>query len=328
MLEANNPLRPSNFNDFIGQTNIIEQLKIYIFSAKKRNCCLDHILLYGPPGLGKTSLAYIIAHELEVNIKIISAPSLENVSDLVSLITSLQGGDILFIDEIHRLDKNLEETLYSVLEDFKLNITFKSNDETKIINLDVPPFTLIGATTQIGLISTPLRDRFSINFKFNYYTNEELAKIIQNNAIKFGFKINKKECIEIASRSRMTPRVSNNLLKRILDYSIYKKIKNIDCNVLFECFSLLMIDSDGLTQEDRNILFVMYKFYKNIPVSLETISNYVGIDANSIKEVNENFLILKGYIERTKRGRILTLKGIKKCENYIKNDQKILKEIS
>ena len=316
MKEANNEFRPQNVDSFIGQKSIVERLKIFIYSAKKRKSCLDHILLYGAPGLGKTSLAYIISHELEVGIKIVSAPSLKDTSDLISIISTLDSGDILFIDEIHRLDKELEEILYSVLEDYKLNVTFKSAEEIKILNLDVAPFTLIGATTLIGSISRPLRDRFGIKLKFEYYKDEELAKIISDNCEKINFKIDTNTSFEIAKRSRKTPRVALNLLKRIIDYSVFLKTKVLNLKIVKDAFTILGINEFGLTEEDMDILKIMYFNFKNTPVSLETISNYLLIDVKSIQEMNENYLVFEGYIERTKRGRILTEKGKKICEKY------------
>ena len=320
MSETNNLFRPNLLSDFVGQDEIVNKLKIYIYSAKERNETLDHTLFYGPPGVGKTSLAFIIAHEFNSKIKVVSAPTLKTIGDLVGILSILDPGDVLFVDEIHRLDKSLEEILYSVLEDFKLNITFKNSEQVKLVNFDISPFTFIGATTQIALISSPLRDRFGITFKFDYYTVEEISKIIRENTIKMGFSIDNSEAIEIAKRSRKTPRIANNLLKRIVDFTIYENSKKITKQILNNAFTMLKIDKDGLRKEDIDILKLMFKKFKNVPISLEVIASYIGENVNNIRDVYESYLVNEGYIERTKRGRILTLKGIKKCEEVLLND--------
>ena len=320
MSETNNLFRPNLLSDFVGQDEIVNKLKIYIYSAKERNETLDHTLFYGPPGVGKTSLAFIIAHEFNSKIKVVSAPTLKTIGDLVGILSILDPGDVLFVDEIHRLDKSLEEILYSVLEDFKLNITFKNSEQVKLVNFDISPFTFIGATTQIALISSPLRDRFGITFKFDYYTVEEISKIIRENTIKMGFSIDNSEAIEIAKRSRKTPRIANNLLKRIVDFTIYENSKKITIQILNNAFAMLKIDKDGLRKEDIDILKLMFKKFKNVPISLEVIASYIGENVNNIRDVYESYLVNEGYIERTKRGRILTLKGIKKCEEVLLND--------
>ena len=320
MSETNNLFRPNLLSDFVGQDEIVNKLKIYIYSAKERNETLDHTLFYGPPGVGKTSLAFIIAHEFNSKIKVVSAPTLKTIGDLVGILSILDPGDVLFVDEIHRLDKSLEEILYSVLEDFKLNITFKNSEQVKLVNFDISPFTFIGATTQIALISSPLRDRFGITFKFDYYTVEEISKIIRENTIKMGFSIDNSEAIEIAKRSRKTPRIANNLLKRIVDFTIYENSKKITKQILNNAFAMLKIDKDGLRKEDIDILNLMFKKFKNVPISLEVIASYIGENVNNIRDVYESYLVNEGYIERTKRGRILTLKGIKKCEEVLLND--------
>ena len=320
MSETNNLFRPNLLSDFVGQVEIVNKLKIYIYSAKERNETLDHTLFYGPPGVGKTSLAFIIAHEFNSKIKVVSAPTLKTIGDLVGILSILDPGDVLFVDEIHRLDKSLEEILYSVLEDFKLNITFKNSEQVKLVNFDISPFTFIGATTQIALISSPLRDRFGITFKFDYYTVEEISKIIRENTIKMGFSIDNSEAIEIAKRSRKTPRIANNLLKRIVDFTIYENSKKITKQILNNAFAMLKIDKDGLRKEDIDILKLMFKKFKNVPISLEVIASYIGENVNNIRDVYESYLVNEGYIERTKRGRILTLKGIKKCEEVLLND--------
>ena len=320
MSETNNLFRPNLLSDFVGQDEIVNKLKIYIYSAKERNETLDHTLFYRPPGVGKTSLAFIIAHEFNSKIKVVSAPTLKTIGDLVGILSILDPGDVLFVDEIHRLDKSLEEILYSVLEDFKLNITFKNSEQVKLVNFDISPFTFIGATTQIALISSPLRDRFGITFKFDYYTVEEISKIIRENTIKMGFSIDNSEAIEIAKRSRKTPRIANNLLKRIVDFTIYENSKKITKQILNNAFAMLKIDKDGLRKEDIDILKLMFKKFKNVPISLEVIASYIGENVNNIRDVYESYLVNEGYIERTKRGRILTLKGIKKCEEVLLND--------
>ena len=320
MSETNNLFRPNLLSDFVGQDEIVNKLKIYIYSAKERNETLDHTLFYGPPGVGKTSLAFIIAHEFNSKIKVVSAPTLKTIGDLVGILSILDPGDVLFVDEIHRLDKSLEEILYSVLEDFKLNITFKNSEQVKLVNFDISPFTFIGATTQIALISSPLRDRFGITFKFDYYTVEEISKIIRENTIKMGFSIDNSEAIEIAKRSRKTPRIANNLLKRIVDFTIYENSKKITKQILNNAFAMLKIDKDGLRKEDIDILKLMFMKFKNVPISLEVIASYIGENVNNIRDVYESYLVNEGYIERTKRGRILTLKGIKKCEEVLLND--------
>ena len=320
MSETNNLFRPNLLSDFVGQDEIVNKLKIYIYSAKERNETLDHTLFYGPPGVGKTSLAFIIAHEFNSKIKVVSAPTLKTIGDLVGILSILDPGDVLFVDEIHRLDKSLEEILYSVLEDFKLNITFKNSEQVKLVNFDISPFTFIGATTQIALISSPLRDRFGITFKFDYYSVEEISKIIRENTIKMGFSIDNSEAIEIAKRSRKTPRIANNLLKRIVDFTIYENSKKITKQILNNAFAMLKIDKDGLRKEDIDILKLMFKKFKNVPISLEVIASYIGENVNNIRDVYESYLVNEGYIERTKRGRILTLKGIKKCEEVLLND--------
>ena len=320
MSETNNLFRPNLLSDFVGQDEIVNKLKIYIYSAKERNETLDHTLFYGPPGVGKTSLAFVIAHEFNSKIKVVSAPTLKTIGDLVGILSILDPGDVLFVDEIHRLDKSLEEILYSVLEDFKLNITFKNSEQVKLVNFDISPFTFIGATTQIALISSPLRDRFGITFKFDYYTVEDISKIIRENTIKMGFSIDNSEAIEIAKRSRKTPRIANNLLKRIVDFTIYENSKKITKQILNNAFAMLKIDKDGLRKEDIDILKLMFKKFKNVPISLEVIASYIGENVNNIRDVYESYLVNEGYIERTKRGRILTLKGIKKCEEVLLND--------
>lgn len=317
MNSSNNFLRPNFLCDFFGQEDIVNQLKVYIFSAKSRETCLDHVLLYGPPGLGKTSLATIISNEMDTRLISISAPSIENQGDLAQILSTINPGDVLFIDEIHRLGKECEEILYSVLEDFKLNISYKSQENVKVVSIDIPPFTLIGATTKIGLISNPFRERFLIKFKFNYYSDNELCEIISNNSNKMDMKLSAECCMEIAKRSRETPRIANFLLKRIFDYILFKKSININIVFMNEAFGFLGIDEDGFNKEDILILKLFYDHYKNTPVSLEAIANLINEDSMNISEINEPFLVSNGYLERTRRGRMITKKGINKYEKYL-----------
>lgn len=314
MAKNENALRPMKLSKFFGQKNIVKRLRAYLYSAKKRSCAIDHMLFYGPPGLGKTTLANIVANELKANIIAISAPTLAKPGDLASILSTLNAGDVLFIDEIHRLDKSIEETLYSVLEDFKLNITYKTEENVKALSINISPFTLIGATTIAGLLSVPLRERFGIVFKFNYYSVEEISEIVFNNTKILGINLTSEACFEIAKRSRQTPRVANNILKRVFDYIIFKKIEELNIKKLNEAFDFLHIDCDGLNDDDIDIIKAMYLNYKNTPVSLESIANLINENPLNIREINEPFLVSSGYIERTKRGRILTEKGVEKCK--------------
>jgi holliday junction DNA helicase RuvB len=312
MAKNENALRPIKLSKFFGQKDIVKRLRAYLYSAKKRNCAIDHMLFYGPPGLGKTTLANIVANELKSHIVAISAPTLAKPGDLASILSTLNAGDVLFIDEIHRLDKAIEETLYSVLEDFKLNITYKTEENVKALSINISPFTLIGATTMAGLLSVPLRERFGIVFKFSYYSVEEITEIVLNNSKILGINVSNDECFEIAKRSRQTPRVANNILKRVFDYAIFKKIEDLNVKKLNEAFNFLHIDCDGLNDDDVEIIKVMYTNYKTTPVSLESIANLINENPLNIREINEPFLVSSGYIERTKRGRILTKKGVEK----------------
>jgi Holliday junction DNA helicase, RuvB subunit len=318
MSNNDNYLRPQKLDDFFGQNDIIRKLKIYINSAKIRKTVLDHLLFYGQPGLGKTSLAYVIANEMNVKITTISASAIQDLTDLVSILGDLNSGEILFIDEIHNLNKEFEEILYSAMEDFKLNITFKSEENSKVLSIDLPPFTLIGATTLAGNISTPLRDRFGIVFKFNYYSLDELSKIIFINSKKLKLKLLKEGAEEIAKRSRKTPRVANNILKRILDYSLYKPIPKIDKTYILEAFNFLDINEFGLDDSDINILRVLHINLKDKPVSLETIAAVLNENVENIRDLNEPYLVNMGYIERTKQGRVISKIGLEILSKIIR----------
>ena len=313
-----NEFRPKSFKEFYGQKRIIEQLKVYLYSSKKREKTLDHILLCGPSGTGKTTLSYIIANELRKNIKTINAPMIESNQDIVEILALLKEGDILFIDEIHRLDKKIEEVLYSAMDDFILSFPYKSEERTKVISLNVPPFTLIGATTIDGLISTPLRERFPIRFNAEPYTLEDISKIIENNAKKINLEFKNSEAIlELAKRSELNPRICNNLLKRLYDFSIYKRYEKINEKNIQNFFNFASIHEDGLTESDIKILTILFTNFYDQPVGLEAISNFLNEDQTNIKENYEPFLVKSGYLMRTKKGRILTSKGKEYYLNFI-----------
>jgi len=301
-----NIFRPQNFNDYIGQENIKENLKISINAIQKRQETLDHIIFYGPPGLGKTTLANIIAKELCANIKIISAPAIEKTGDLASILTLLEKGDILFIDEIHRLPRQIEEILYSAMEDYKLDIIINNGNTTEPIRIELEPFTLIGATTRIGMLSNPLRDRFGLSFRMKYYTKEEL-NIILNNAIKLFDKEFIDNSVEkISEKSRGTPRIGLNLLKRVRDFTDFHNIDKIDEKSIEDCFKKLGIFNYGLDELDIKYLRILKD--NNRIVGLKTISSILSEDIRTIEEVIEPFLIQEGLIEITSKGRIGTIK--------------------
>lgn len=315
---ANNIFTPNNFDEFIGNKEIKEQLKIYIYSAKKRNCTLDHLLLYGNSGCGKTTLANIIAKELNQNIISINAPIIEKPSDLINSLVSINPGDFFFIDEIHRLTKEVEEVLYSALDNFVITLNSKSSDSNKLITLNIPPFTLIGATTMPGKISFPLRNRFSIYFKLENYSDEEISEIIIKNVSKLQLNIEKEGIMEITKRSRNTPRVANNFLKRFFDYSIYYNKKSLNKSFILEIFKKMKIDEYGLNHEDYQILKIVYENFNNRPVSIESIATLLSENETNIIELNEPYLLKLGLMERTKQGRRLTAKGIKYYEEKVR----------
>lgn len=309
-------IRPQKFEDYIGQVQCKKNLQIFIEASKIRGKCLDHVLLYGPPGLGKTTLANIIANELGAKIKTISGPSIEKIGDLLSVITSLNYGDVLFIDEIHRVPNFIEEVLYSILEDFFVEVVVPSSDGgSRVLKIDVEPFTLIGATTKIGNLSAPLRDRFLISLKLNLYSITELSEIIKRSAKILNLNINNKEAEKIAQFSRQTPRIANKYLKRIGDYALVKHSNNIDINLIKLVMKNMNVDEEGLNEIDFRYLKVLYKDFNNRFVGINNIAKHLDEDIRTIEEIIEPFLIKKEFIKITKKGRIILEKGI----NYVKN---------
>ncbi len=299
-------LRPDSFSEYIGQEKAKEVLKIYIDAVKRRGDTLDHVLLYGPPGLGKTTLSGIIAQELGVNFRVTSGPAIEKQGDLAALLTNLGEGDVLFIDEIHRLNRNIEEILYPAMEDFSLDIIIGKGPAARSIRLPLQHFTLIGATTRAGQLTTPLRDRFGVILRLELYTPEELSAIVKRSAGILGIPIDDEGALEIASRSRGTPRIANRLLKRVRDYAQVRGDGEIDYEIAAAALKMLEIDELGLDNTDRRMLETMIKYYDGGPVGLETLAATVGEEAVTIEDVYEPYLMQIGFISRTPRGRCVT----------------------
>ena len=299
-------LRPTNFSDYIGQKRLKTNLKLAIDAAKKRGDVLDHVLLYGPPGLGKTTMAGVIAHEMNANFRATSAPSIEKAGDLASILTNLADGDILFIDEIHRLRRAVEEILYSAMEDYKLDIVIGKGPAARSVKLDLPRFTLIGATTQAGNLAGPLRDRFGHSFRLEYYVNGDIQKIIERSADILNTKIEPEAAKLLAERSRLTPRIANRLLKRVRDYADVNGDGIIDVPTTEAALKMLEIDELGLDPADRNMLTLIYEKYGDKPVGLNTIAALTGDEQSTIEDYYEPFLMQLGMLQRTPRGRVVT----------------------
>lgn len=301
-------LRPHLLSEYIGQDKVKTELKIYIAAAKQRQEAMDHALLFGPPGLGKTTLAFVIANELGVNIRTTSGPAIEKAGDLLSVLSELQAGDVLFIDEIHRLPRVVEETLYSAMEDFYVDIIVGQGPTAHPVHFPLPPFTLIGATTRAGLLSAPLRDRFGILASLNYYDADDLQEIVLRSADVLQTKITPEAALEVALRARGTPRVANRLLKRIRDFAEVSHQAEIDQELASTALTQLRVDRSGLDQVDRKLLTMMIKLYNGGPVGLKTIAVNIGEDVETVETMYEPFLLQNGFLKRTSRGRMVTPK--------------------
>jgi len=310
--QAENVLRPSGFDEFVGQKKITDNLKVFIGAANKRSEALDHVLLTGPPGLGKTTLAHIIANEMNVTIKTTSGPVLEKPGDLAGILTNLEEKSVLFIDEIHRLSPVVEEYLYSAMEDYKIDIMIDAGPNARTVQIKLPSYTLIGATTRAGLLTAPLRDRFGIKSRLDYYDAELVTKIIKRSSSILKIKIEEDAAFEIAKRSRGTPRIANRLLRRTRDFADFDNKKSIDMNIAKKALLALEVDEDGLDEMDKDIILTIIDKFNGGPVGINTIGTAVNEDPGTIEEVYEPFLIQQGFIQRTPRGREATQLAYKK----------------
>ena len=306
-------LRPKRFADFVGQTSVKEQLEIFVQAARNRGDTLDHVLLAGPPGLGKTTLAAIIANELEVSVHTTSGPALERKVDVAGILTNLQQGDVLFVDEIHRLNSAIEEVLYPAMEDYEIDIMIGEGPAARSIRLSVPPFTLIGATTRTGLLTTPLRDRFGVWQRLEYYAEDELAAIVRRSAGILGVTIDDESAAQLAARSRGTPRVANRLLRRVRDFAEVRHQGIIDLDICLAALDLFQVDHEGLDKLDRDILLTIVQKFDGGPVGLDTLAVALGEESDTLMDVYEPYLIMRGFLQRTPRGRIVTSAGLRHC---------------
>ncbi len=302
-------IRPDSIDEYIGQSEVKDNLNVFIKAAKMREEALDHVLLYGPPGLGKTTLAYIIANEMESNIKTTSGPSIEKSGDLAAVLSTLEPGDVLFIDEIHRMPRYIEEILYSAMEDFTLDIIVGNDGSSRNIRIDLPPFTLVGATTRAGDLTGPLRDRFGIMAKLNFYTEDELKQIILRTSRVLECVIEENAAIELARRSRGTPRIANRLFKRVRDYALVMGNGNIDLKITKIALDKLKVDEFGLDETDYNLLKSIIEKFNGGPVGIDALASSIGEEVTTIEDVYEPYLLQNGFLKRTSRGRMVTEKA-------------------
>ena len=312
-----NTIRPETIEEYVGQNDVKDNIKVFIEAAKMRNEPLDHVLLYGPPGLGKTTLSFIIAHELGVNIKTASGPSIEKAGDLAAVLSSLEPGDVLFIDEIHRMPRYIEEILYPAIEDYSLDIIVGTDENSRNIRIDLPPFTLVGATTRIGDLSSPLRDRFGIISHLDYYSIDDLIKIVKRTSKVFDISIDENAALELAKRSRGTPRIANRLLKRVRDFTLVNELDEITEEITKSSLDKLKVDGEGLDELDHKLLRTIIEKYNGGPVGIDALASYFGEEKATIEDVYEPYLLQSGLLKRTNRGRVVTDKayevlGIKK----------------
>lgn len=301
-----NTIRPETIDEYIGQTDVKENIRVFVSAAKMREEALDHVLLYGPPGLGKTTLAFIIAHELGTNIKTASGPSIEKPGDLAAILSTLEPGDVLFIDEIHRMPRYIEEILYPAMEDFSLDIIVGSDGNSRNIKIDLPPFTLVGATTRAGDLSSPLRDRFGIINKLEFYTVDELTDIVKRTARVLDVDISDEAAVELAMRSRGTPRIANRLFKRVRDFAMVDGKGNIDLDITKKALKRLKVDENGLDSTDRELLLAIINKFNGGPVGIDALSSSIGEEVTTIEDVYEPYLLQEGLLKRTSRGRVVT----------------------